>query len=239
MLLKDNRAYGAAFQGLYEDNHLIAVNKKSGIPVQGDKTGDIPLAEYVKTYLKEKYHKSGNVFIGIIHRLDRPVSGLTLLAKTSKCLERMNKLFSERDVEKVYYAVTDQEPPERQGRAVHWLKKNEKNNLTTAYTSEVPGSKRAELQYELQESHSSDLYLWRVKPLTGRHHQIRVQLARLGCPILGDVKYGSRRRCPDRSICLHAAALTFTHPIRKERIELRAPLPRHDFWLPFTEIIPD
>ena len=236
MLLKDALKYSAAFRVLYEDNHLIAVDKHSGIPVQGDKTGDMPLAEYVKAYLKEKYNKSGNVFLGVIHRLDRPVSGLTLLAKTSKCLERMNKLFSERSIEKVYYAVTDKKPTASKGTAVHWLKKNEKNNVTTAYAAEVPGSKRAELLYEVKENREG-MYLWRVKPVTGRHHQIRVQLARLGCPILGDVKYGSGRRCADRSICLHATVLSFPHPVKREFIVLRAPLPRHGFWSPFAEII--
>lgn len=238
MLLKNSLKYSEAFRVLYEDNHLIAVDKYAGIPVQGDKTGDTPLAEYVKTYLKEKYNKSGNVFLGVIHRLDRPVSGLTLLAKTSKCLERMNKLFSERSIEKVYYAVTDQEPSVPEGAVIHWLKKNEKNNVTTAYASEVSGSKRAELQYRISDSREG-LYLWRVKPITGRHHQIRVQLARLGCPILGDVKYGSKQRCSDRSICLHAAVLSFFHPVKKEFITLRAPLPRHGFWLSFAGIVPE
>lgn len=221
---------------IYEDNHLIAVNKKPGQIVQGDKTGDVPLPELIKTYLKEKYQKPGNVFCGVIHRLDRPVSGVCLFAKTSKGLARMNEIFQDRTVQKIYWAVSKNKPPQEKQKLVHWLVKNEATNKAKVHNKEVPGAKRAELDYEL--IHSSDKYfLLEVYPHTGRHHQIRAQLSSMGCPIKGDLKYGSERSNPNGSIHLHARKLVFEHPVSGEKIELTAPVPNENLWKYFEKEI--
>ena len=217
---------------VYEDNHIIIVNKTASEIVQGDKTGDIPLSETVKQYLKEKYSKPGNVFLGVAHRLDRPVSGLVVFAKTSKALARLNDMFRNSEVKKTYWAIVKQCPPAEEGELVHYLVRNEKQNKSYAYDKEVPKSKKAILDYRLI-GRSENYYLLEVDLKTGRHHQIRCQLAKMGCPIKGDLKYGSRRSNPDGSICLHARRIRFVHPVSKELIELEAPLPEGNLWKGF------
>lgn len=217
---------------VYEDNHIIVVNKTSSEIVQGDKTGDVPLSETVKEYLKEKYQKPGNVFIGVTHRLDRPVSGLVVFAKTSKALARLNEMFRKGEVKKTYWAVVKNCPKETEGDLIHYLVRNEKQNKSYAYDKEVKDSKKAELHYKLI-GHSQNYFLLEVDLKTGRHHQIRCQLAKMGCAIKGDLKYGSPRSNPDGSICLHARRVSFVHPVSKERIELTAPLPAGNLWSGF------
>ena len=214
---------------VYEDNHLIVVNKAASEIVQGDKTGDTPLSEMVKQYLKEKYDKPGNVFVGVVHRLDRPVSGLVIFAKTSKALTRLNEMFRKNEVKKSYWAVVRNRPPEPQGELVHYLVRNEKQNKSYAYDKEVKDSKKAILGYKLI-GHSQNYYLLEVDLQTGRHHQIRCQLAKMGCVIKGNLKYGSPRSNPDASICLHARHVKFVHPVSKELIELTAPVPEGNLW---------
>lgn len=214
---------------VYEDNHIIVVNKTSSEIVQGDKTGDTPLSETVKQYLKEKYNKPGNVFIGVPHRLDRPVSGLVVFAKTSKALPRLNEMFRDGEVKKTYWAIVKECPKETEGELVHYLVRNEKQNKSYAYDEEVKNSKKAILHYKLV-GHSQNYYLLEVDLKTGRHHQIRCQLAKMGCPIKGDLKYGSPRSNPDGSICLHARTVQFIHPVSKERIALTAPVPEGNLW---------
>jgi 23S rRNA pseudouridine1911/1915/1917 synthase len=222
------------FQVLYEDNHLIAVNKAAGILVQGDKTGDTPLAELVKEYIKEKYQKPGEVFLGVIHRLDRPVTGVVVLARTSKALERMNKMFREKETRKTYWAIVTTAPPKPEGKLVHWLLKDEKKNKATAFSRETNGALRSELDYSVLRKLGTDVLL-EVRPLTGRPHQIRVQLASLGCVIKGDVKYGDREPNIDGSICLHARRLEFVHPVKHERVLIEAELPDVQHWRPFIQ----
>ncbi|WP_294558269.1 RluA family pseudouridine synthase [uncultured Bacteroides sp.] len=217
---------------VYEDNHIIVVNKTASEIVQADKTGDTPLSETVKQYLKEKYQKPGNVFIGVTHRLDRPVSGLVIFAKTSKALTRLNEMFRTSEVKKTYWAVVKNAPQEPEGELVHFLVRNEKQNKSYAYDKEVPKSKKAVLDYRLI-GRSENYYLLEVDLKTGRHHQIRCQLAKMGCPIKGDLKYGSPRSNPDGSICLHARRVRFTHPVSRELIELEAPLPEGNLWKGF------
>lgn len=217
---------------VYEDNHIIVVNKTASEIVQGDKTGDTPLSEMVQLYLKEKYNKPGNVFIGVPHRLDRPVSGLVVLAKTSKALARLNDMFRNGDVKKTYWAIVKERPKELEGELQHWLVRNEKQNKSYAYDKEVKNSKKAILCYKLI-AHSVNYHLLEVDLKTGRHHQIRCQLAKMGCPIKGDLKYGSPRSNPDGSICLHARRVRFTHPVSKQEIDLTAPLPQGNLWAGF------
>ena len=217
---------------VYEDNHIIVVNKTASEIVQADKTGDTPLSETVKQYLKEKYQKPGNVFLGVTHRLDRPVSGLVVFAKTSKALTRLNEMFRTSEVIKTYWAVVKNAPKEPEGELVHFLVRNEKQNKSYAYDKEVPKSKKAILDYRLI-GRSENYYLLEVDLKTGRHHQIRCQLAKMGCPIKGDLKYGSPRSNPDGSICLHARRIRFVHPVSKELIELEAPLPEGNLWKGF------
>ena len=214
---------------VYEDNHIVVVNKTSSEIVQGDKTGDTPLSEMVKQYLKEKYNKPGNVFIGVTHRLDRPVSGLVVFAKTSKALPRLNEMFRNGEVKKTYWAIVKECPKETEGELVHYLVRNEKQNKSYAYDKEVKNSKKAVLHYKLI-GHSQNYYLLEVELKTGRHHQIRCQLAKMGCPIKGDLKYGSPRSNPDGSICLHARTVQFVHPVSKEMIRLTAPVPEGNLW---------
>lgn len=208
------------FEIIYEDNHLLAVNKPSGLLVQGDHTGDKALVDYGKEYLKEKYQKPGEVFLGVVHRLDRPVSGVVVLARTSKALSRMNQLFREQKVKKVYQALTDHKPNPTSGELIHWLVKDPKKNKATAYAHQVPESKQAILNYKLLGKGKP--YRLEVYPSTGRPHQIRVQLASIGCLIIGDLKYGYPKPNRDQSISLHAKSLTFVHPVKKEPLVLEA-----------------
>ena len=218
---------------VYEDNHIIVVNKTASEIVQADKTGDTPLSETVKQYLKEKYQKPGNVFLGVTHRLDRPVSGLVIFAKTSKALTRLNEMFRTSEVKKTYWAVVKNAPQEPEGELVHFLVRNEKQNKSYAYDKEVPNSKKAILHYRLI-GHSENYYLLEVDLKTGRHHQIRCQLAKMGCPIKGDLKYGPPRSNPGGSFYLHARRVRFIHPVSKELIELEAPLPEGNLWKGFA-----
>jgi 23S rRNA pseudouridine1911/1915/1917 synthase len=214
---------------LYEDNHIIIVNKASGEIVQGDKTGDTPLVETVRAYIKEKYNKPGNVFCGLTHRLDRPVSGVVIFAKTSKALERINNMLKNHEIKKTYWAIVKNTPKQASGTLVNYLVRNEKQNKSYAYNTEKPNSKRAELNYQIIGQ--SDRYtLLEVNLITGRHHQIRCQLAAMGCPIKGDLKYGFDRSNPDGSISLHARSVEFTHPVSKELIHVEAPTPVDNLW---------
>ena len=217
---------------VYEDNHIIIVNKTANEIVQGDKTGDTPLSEMVKAYLKEKYQKPGNVFIGVTHRLDRPVSGLVVFAKTGKALSRLNEMFRTGQVEKTYWAVVKNFPPNEEATLTHYLVRNEKQNKSYAYEKEVPNSKLAKLHYKLI-GRSDNYYLLEVLLMTGRHHQIRCQLAKMGCPIKGDLKYGAPRSNPDGSICLHARRVKFVHPVSKQVIEVEAAVPDGNLWQGF------
>lgn len=218
---------------LYEDNHIIVVNKASGEIVQGDKTGDRPLCDIVKEWLKAKYQKPGNVFLGVVHRLDRPVTGVVLFAKTSKALSRCNRMFAgHENVSKTYWAIVQNRPPHESGTLTHWLTRNEKSNTARAYEHEVPGSKLAVLDYRLVSS-SDRYFLLEVTLRTGRHHQIRCQLAKIGCPIRGDLKYGAPRSNPDGSISLHARSLSFIHPVSSKFIEVVAPVPDDNLWKAF------
>jgi 23S rRNA pseudouridine1911/1915/1917 synthase len=228
---------------LYEDNHIIVVNKRSGEIVQGDKTGDVPLSDILKAYLKEKYNKPGNVYLGVVHRLDRPVTGVVLFAKTSKALPRLNKLFAEHEkVRKTYWAIVGKENDgsskmEDDGvwhTLTHWLTRNEKANTARAYDREVPNSKKAVLKYRFI-AHSDRYRLVEVELMTGRHHQIRCQLAKMGCPIKGDLKYGAPRSNPDGSICLHARKLELEHPVTHELISITAPVPQNTLWQAFEK----
>ena len=215
---------------LYEDNHLIAVAKKAGDIVQGDKTGDVPLSDMVKAYLKEKYHKPGEVFLGVVHRLDRPVSGVVIFARTSKALPRLNKMFAEHEeVRKTYLAIVGNRPLQPQGTLIHWLTRNEKLNLARAYDREVPNSKKAVLDYRIV-AQSERYYLLEIALHTGRHHQIRCQLAKMGCPIRGDLKYGAPRSNPDGSISLHAWRLELEHPVSHIPLTIEAPVPEERLW---------
>lgn len=222
---------------VYEDNHIIVVNKASSEIVQGDKTGDKPLSETVKEYIKEKYAKPGNVFLGVVHRLDRPVSGLVVFARTSKALSRLNDMFRTKDVHKTYWAIVKDCPPQVQGELVHWLVRNEKQNKSYAYDREIPGSKKAILDYRVI-GRSDRYFLLEIDLKTGRHHQIRCQLAKMGCPIKGDLKYGSSRSNPDGSICLHARRIQFVHPVSKNEIILEASVPDSVLWKSFKQTEP-
>ncbi len=216
---------------LYEDNHLLIVNKPAGILVQGDSTGDQPLVEVGKAYIKEKYKKPGAVFLGVVHRLDRPVSGVVVFARTSKALARMNAQFRDKETQKTYWALVDNKPPKAQGKLIHWLVKDEKKNKTAAYDTEIDEGKRSELDYKLVRQAGKSLL--EVQPITGRPHQIRVQLASMGRPIVGDLKYGYPTPNQDGSICLHARSLEFTHPVTKEKMLITAELPDDQHWNPF------
>ncbi|GAB2764843.1 RNA pseudouridine synthase [Rhabdobacter roseus] len=226
------------FQVIYEDNHIIVVNKEPGVLVQGDSTGDVCLLDMLKDYIKVQYEKPGAVFLGTVHRLDRPVSGLVVFARTSKALERMNELFRKRDVQKTYWAVVRQRPPHSKGKLVHWLSKDEKRNVTTAHDYEQPGTQRAELTYRVL-GEINKFHLLEVHPITGRPHQIRVQLASMGCPIRGDVKYGYPKANMDASINLHARRLYFEHPVRKEPLICKAGVPANPFWEEFLSLDPE
>ena len=215
---------------VYEDNHIIIVNKQSGEIVQGDKTGDTPLSDIVKQYIKDKYNKPGNVFLGVVHRLDRPVSGLVVFAKTSKALSRLNEMFRIGDVHKTYWAIVKKNDIAPEATLTDWLTRNERQNKSYAHNREVPGAKKAVLSYKVR-SVSDNYMLLEVRLMTGRHHQIRCQLAHMGCPIKGDLKYGSPRSNPDGSISLMSRRVEFVHPVSKETIALEAPVPNDRLWL--------
>ena len=219
---------------LYEDNHIIIINKAAGEIVQGDKTGDQSLCDTMKAYIKEKYAKPGNVFIGLPHRLDRPVSGIVVFAKTSKALERLNRMFSEGSVKKIYWALTKGIPTPAEAELESWILRNEKMNKSFSYPKEVKGSKRAILHYRLAAA-SQNYNLIEVELKTGRHHQIRCQLSSIGCPIKGDLKYGAQRSNPDGSISLHARYIEFVHPVSKQLIAITAPLPDDRLWHSFEK----
>ena len=212
---------------LYEDNHLIVVNKRPSDLVQGDKTGDTTLPEMVKAYIKKKYNKPGEVFLGVVHRLDRPVSGAVVFARTSKALSRMNKLIKEGGLHKTYLALTENKPPQNEGHLTDWLLKNQKQNKSYVVEEGRQGAKKAELNYKLIAS-GKKYHLVEIELITGRHHQIRVQLAHIGCTIKGDLKYGAGRSNPGGSISLHAREISFVHPVKKEKLTVVAPLPAGD-----------
>ncbi len=220
---------------MFEDNHLLVVNKPSGMLVQGDKTGDTPLSDHAKAYLAEKYKKPGAVFCGTPHRIDRPVSGTVVLARTSKALERISKMFQERQVDKTYWALTEKRPPKTEDTITHWLKKDTNKNFTHAYISNNKGGLEATLKYRLISA-QGDRNLIEVKPITGRPHQIRAQLAKIGCPIIGDIKYGFAKPTKDGSIALHARAIAFEHPVKKEPFKVISPIPKAFVWSHFAEI---
>ncbi len=224
---KSNPSSKDNLQVLYEDNHVIIVNKRAGDIVQGDKTGDKPLSDVVKSYIKERDDKPGNVYLGVVHRLDRPTTGVVLFSKTSKALPRLNKLFAEKDAKKTYWAVVKNAPPKISDTLINWLKKNPKNNKSTAYSREIRDGKKAILHYSLLKQ-LDNYYLIEIELETGRHHQIRVQLANIGCPIKGDLKYGFDRSNHDASIHLHARELRFIHPVSNELIHVVAPVPSSD-----------
>lgn len=216
-------------QVLYEDNHIIVVNKRAGDIVQGDKTGDKPLSEVVKEYIKDKYNKPGEVFLGVVHRLDRPTTGIVLFARTSKALTRLNDLFKNRETQKTYWAAVKNKPEHVEGTLTHYMVRNPKNNTSRAYVKEVPNSKKAVLDYRLIYT-LNNYYIIEVELHTGRHHQIRAQLSAIGSPIKGDLKYGFDRSNPDGGINLHARKLVFVHPVSKNKISLTAPLPDDAIW---------
>ena len=219
---------------LHEDNHIIVINKAAGEIVQGDKTGDKSLCDKMKAFLKEKYAKPGNVFVGLPHRLDRPVSGVVIFAKTSKALERLNEMFRVGSVKKIYWAITKERPAQPEAELECWILRNEKMNKSFAYTKEVKGAKKAQLHYR-HIAASQNYNLIEVELKTGRPHQIRCQLASIGCPIKGDLKYGAKRSNPDGSISLHARYVEFIHPVSKELIQITAPLPADKLWQSFAQ----
>lgn len=223
-------------QVLYEDNHIIAVNKPAGMLVQVDKTGDETLGDVVKQYLKIKYEKPGDVFLGVVHRIDRPVSGVVLYARTSKGLARLNEMFQKREIQKTYWAIVQGQPPKEQDTLINWLLKNQEKNTSYVVPSETKGALRCELEYRLIAV-SDNYRLLEVEPHTGRHHQIRVQLSNIGCPIKGDLKYGARRSNPNASICLHARHTEFVHPVKKEIVSITAPVPKDNLWSAFEAML--
>jgi len=214
---------------LYEDNHIIAVNKQPSDIVQADKTGDEPLSEKVKKYIKKKYNKPGAVFLGVVHRIDRPVSGVIIFAKTSKALSRLNTLFREKKIKKTYLAIVKNKPSPTKNTLVHYLKKNNLKNKSSAFKKSIEGSLKSELEYELIKS-LDNYYLLKITPKTGRHHQIRVQLSKIGCPIKGDLKYGAKRSNKNASINLHAYKVEFIHPVKKNNIIISAKPPKENIW---------
>jgi len=218
---------------LFEDNHLIIINKLPSEIVQGDKTGDVSMIDTVKAYIKTTYNKPGDVFLGLVNRIDRPVSGAVLFARTSKALTRMNELLKSREIRKTYWAIVKEQPPEAEAELIHYLKKNEAQNKAIVYNKEVGGSQRAHLAYKIL-ARSDQYFLLQVDLFTGRHHQIRAQLSAIGCPIRGDLKYGYPRSNPDASISLHSRSVSFIHPVRKEEITVIAPPPDEPLWNYFT-----
>jgi 23S rRNA pseudouridine1911/1915/1917 synthase len=221
---------------LYEDNHIIAINKRPGDIVQGDKTGDAPLSDFVKQYIKVSASKPGEVFLGTVHRIDRPVSGIVLFAKTSKALARLNEMFQKKEITKTYWAVVKNKPPQPEGRLEHFLLKDEAKNKSKAHVNQVKNSLISVLEYKIIAS-SEKYYLLEVNPHTGRHHQIRAQLSAMGCPIKGDVKYGADRTNENASIHLHARSINFIHPVKKEIINIEANPPKDNLWSAFVKLL--
>lgn len=225
-----------AFDVLYEDNHLIVVNKHNNVLVQGDKTGDVPLVELVKTYIKETYQKPGNVFLGVIHRIDRPVSGIVIFAKTGKALERMNALFKEKQIKKFYWAIVEKKPQHQKETLCHLLSRNSKMNKSFVVHKKTADTREAILTYTFKSS-SLKYHLLEIELETGRHHQIRVQLSHIGCIIKGDLKYGGKRSNQDGGISLHARSVQFTHPVTKQKVLVTAPTPADNLWKELTKNI--
>jgi 23S rRNA pseudouridine1911/1915/1917 synthase len=223
-------------QIVFEDNHIIAVNKRPSEIVQGDKTGDEPMSDTLKRYIKDKYEKPGEVYLGTVHRLDRPVSGIVLFARTSKALSRLNEMFRGKEIQKTYWAVVKNKPKKESALLVHYLKKNEAKNMSRAFDKEMPGTLKCELEYRILFS-SDNYHLLEVNPHTGRHHQIRVQLAAIGCPIKGDLKYGFNRSNENASIHLHARQVDFIHPVKKEPLRITAPPPEDPLWNYFMKAL--
>ncbi|WP_127020734.1 RluA family pseudouridine synthase [Flagellimonas beolgyonensis] len=226
---ESNKSNPSNLQVLYEDNHLIVINKRVGDIVQGDKTGDTPLSDVVKQYLKEKYNKPGNVYLGVVHRLDRPTSGIVLFAKTSKALPRLNKMFADGSTQKTYWAIVKNPPEKETDTLVHWMVRNPKQNKSYAHSKEVPESKKAILEYKVLQQ-LNNYFLLEIDLKTGRHHQIRAQLTAIGCWIKGDLKYGADRSNPDGGIHLHARRLQLQHPVTKEILTFTAPPPEDPVW---------
>ena len=216
-------------QVLFEDNHIIVINKRAGDIVQGDKTGDTPLSDVVKAYIKKKYDKPGAVFLGVVHRLDRPTTGIVVFARTSKALSRLNKMFADHEVSKTYWAIVKQKPKSEKGTLIHWLKKNPKNNKSSAYLKEIKDAKKAILHYEVIKS-LDKYHLIEIRLETGRHHQIRCQLSCIGSPIKGDLKYGFDRSNKDASIHLHSRKIELIHPVNQSTISIEAPTPSDPLW---------
>lgn len=214
---------------MYEDNHLILVNKHSGDIVQSDKTGDVPLVDKVKAYIKEKYNKPGDVFLGIPHRIDRPTTGIVIFCRNSRSLERVNQMFKDKTIKKTYWAIVKEKPPKESDKLIHFMKRNEQQNKSYASDNQAPGSQRAELDYRIV-SKSDRYYLLEIDLQTGRHHQIRAQLSKIGCPIKGDLKYGFDRSNEDASICLHARKVELMHPSKKQLLTVVAPVPEDPLW---------
>lgn len=221
---------------LYEDNHIIAVNKRAGDLVQGDKTGDKTLADEVKEYIKRRYNKPGDVFLGIVHRIDRPTTGVVIFARTSKALTRLNQMFQDKTIKKTYWAIVDTRPKDESGRLVHWMKKNEEKNKSNCFDKQKGSAKEAILDYHLIVSFTN-YHLLEVNLETGRHHQIRAQMARIGCHIKGDLKYGAKRSNPDGGISLHSRAITLTHPVKKEPLTITATPPDENLWNEFMQSV--
>lgn len=230
-----NGSLNIANRVLYEDNHLLIINKKPSEIVQGDKTGDVPLSETVKEYLRVKYNKPGNVYIGVVHRVDRPVSGCVIFAKTDKALSRMNKLIHDRQIRKFYWVVVKNKPPKDTDRIIHYLLKNEKQNKSYSVKPDAKGALKAELEYNVIGK-SDNYFLLEVELFTGRHHQIRAQLAEIGCPVKGDLKYGFPRSNPDASIHLHARKVEFIHPVKNEKVSVIALPPDESVWNYFVSV---
>jgi 23S rRNA pseudouridine1911/1915/1917 synthase len=219
---------------LYEDNHLIIINKKAGTLVQGDKTGDVSLDLKVKEYIRQKYDKPGDVFLGVTHRIDRPTSGIVIFARTSKALARMNEIFKNKEIKKIYWAITSDIPEKQEGKLEHFLVRNQTKNKSFASNKEEKYSKLAVLNYKFIKS-SDNYHLAEIEIITGRHHQIRTQLSKIGCPIKGDLKYGAKRSNKDASISLHARRVEFMHPVKKEKIIIEAPVPKDQLWSFFSD----
>jgi len=224
------------FEVLYEDNHLIAVSKDNNVLVQSDKTGDAALEDLIKSYIKEKYNKPGDVFLGVIHRIDRPVSGIVLFARTSKALTRMNEQFKKKEISKTYWAIVKNRPAQEQARLRHFIGRNTKTNKSHVYETQRPDTKEALLTYSYKAA-SQKYHLLEIDLHTGRHHQIRAQLSYIGSPIKGDLKYGADRSNPNGGISLHAQSITFTHPVTKQEICITAPCPQDVLWQEFEHIM--